>query len=760
MRPADHVRATAAALLLLVFLSASWTALYEQSVGGHIALLALLASLPAVARLVPRLHRGMGVVAAAAAGLIGLLGVMTLAGRVSFWQLVTLDGDTWTRVLRIIPDGALEASDTSLPLDVADVPALAGVLDLAFAGLAACLAWQLAVRRRPLVSIAALGLGLGYRWTVVAPERPALQGALALAAALAVLGLLLRSPPPAGAWRGSALGRTVVLGAGLVALSAGAGAGWAQGGEGWWDWRSWDVTSGQGGSFNLNLEQEYGQLSWPGQPVPLFRVESDRQTPLRAVVLERFDGTRFVEQSGLTRALPRDGERYETGEFVPPGADEIYQRVTLLAGDSPLLLAGGRPVWVLGPFAGTVEKAGQSIRVDPPVRRGQTYGVNVWIPDPSPADLVRVRDYRFGDVQPHLLSVPSGFSAEVNVPLWGTGTLPASAFGDYAEVYRLSREWIGDATSAYQAVNRVESRLRGRFTYDERPPTPPAGVSPIADFLLTTKRGFCQQFAASMALMLRMNGIPARVAVGFASGRYDAARDSYEVVDRDAHSWVEVWFPEQGWLPFDPTPASGRFAPNRASVSNPDYRSPSVDLQLESEPVKPPDADPPVRRPPVDVGSTQPPQAPERAVGGWGWPEFVALSIMGLLLLAATPTAAKLVRRARRRRGGDDRDRVLGALQEFESTLADLGMAPDPALTASERGEALRASSGLDASELYRRAAEARFARLKPPPDAATWCWRESRRLRRNARRAVAARARWAAPFRVRSLRRATLSEE
>ena len=67
----------------------------------------------------------------------------------------------------------------------------------------------------------------------------------------------------------------------------------------------------------------------------------------------------------------------------------------------------------------------------------------------------------------------------------------------------------------------MESRLRGSFVYDERPPTPPAGVPPIADFLLATKRGFCQQFAASMALMLRMNGIPARVAVGFASGRYD-----------------------------------------------------------------------------------------------------------------------------------------------------------------------------------------------------------------------------------------------
>lgn len=759
MRPADHVRAAMAAVLLVVFLSASWTALYEQSVGSHIALLAFLASLPAAVRLVPRLHRGVGVVAAAGAGLVGLLGVMALAGRASFWGLLRLDGDTWATVLRIIPDGAREASDTSLPLNVADAPALAGVLDLAFAGLAACLAWQLAVRRRPLVSIAALGLGLGYRWTVVAPERPALQGALALAAALAVLGLL-RPAPPGGTWRGSAFGRTVLLGAGLVALSAGAGAGWAQGGEGWWDWRSWDVTGGQGGAFNLNLEQEYGQLSWPDQPVPLFRVKSDRQTPLRAIALEEFDGTRFKELSVPARALDRAGEQYLTQEVAPSGTKEIYQRVTLLAGDSPLLLAGGRPLWVLGEFRGGVEKRGESLVVDPPVARGQTYGVNVWIPDPGPADLVKVRDYRAGDVQSHLLTVPNGLSPDVNVPLWGTGSLPASAFGEYADVYRLSREWIRDATSAYQAVNRVESRLRGSYSYNEQPPTPPAGVTPITDFLLTTKQGFCQQFAASMALMLRMNGIPARVAVGFASGRYDAARDSYEVVDRDAHSWVEVWFPEQGWLPFDPTPASGRFAPNRASVSNPDYRAPNVDIQLEQEPVRPPLADPPVRRPPVDVASDPAPPITEEGGAGFGWPEVVALTVLGLLLLAVAPTAAKGVRRVRRRRGGDERDRVLGALQEFESTLADLGMAPDPALTASERGEALRTSSGLDASELYRRAADARFALRPPPPDAAAWCWRESSRLRRGARRAAAPRTRWAAAFRVRSLRRATLSEE
>ena len=60
-----------------------------------------------------------------------------------------------------------------------------------------------------------------------------------------------------------------------------------------------------------------------------------------------------------------------------------------------------------------------------------------------------------------------------------------------------------------------------------------------------------------MALMLRYLGIPARVAAGFSSGIYDEERKQWTVYDRDAHTWVEVWFNGYGWLPFDPTPGRG-----------------------------------------------------------------------------------------------------------------------------------------------------------------------------------------------------------
>ena len=80
----------------------------------------------------------------------------------------------------------------------------------------------------------------------------------------------------------------------------------------------------------------------------------------------------------------------------------------------------------------------------------------------------------------------------------------------------------------------------------------------LLDFLLNTKKGFCQQFAASMAVMLRSIGIPARVAVGFTAGTFDDATDSLRVTTENAHAWVEVLFPGYGWLTFEPTPGRTR----------------------------------------------------------------------------------------------------------------------------------------------------------------------------------------------------------
>ena len=125
-----------------------------------------------------------------------------------------------------------------------------------------------------------------------------------------------------------------------------------------------------------------------------------------------------------------------------------------------------------------------------------------------------------------------------------------------AAVYETQRI-AGNAKNPYAAAVAIEAWLRssGGFTYDETPPR--VQGPPLVQFVTKTKRGYCQHFAGAMALMLRYLGIPARVAAGFTSGSYDEEAGTWSVNDRDAHTWVEVWFTGYGWLPFDPTPGRG-----------------------------------------------------------------------------------------------------------------------------------------------------------------------------------------------------------
>ena len=89
-----------------------------------------------------------------------------------------------------------------------------------------------------------------------------------------------------------------------------------------------------------------------------------------------------------------------------------------------------------------------------------------------------------------------------------------------------------------------------------------SGPDPLADFLFNVRAGHCEYFSTAMVVMLRTQGIAARVVNGFLPGEYNEAAGAYTVRQSDAHSWVEVYFPEtNSWVTFDPTPAAGRTEP-------------------------------------------------------------------------------------------------------------------------------------------------------------------------------------------------------
>jgi hypothetical protein len=124
------------------------------------------------------------------------------------------------------------------------------------------------------------------------------------------------------------------------------------------------------------------------------------------------------------------------------------------------------------------------------------------------------------------------------------------------ELRALAAEWVDGAATDREKASAVLQRLRTDFAYDLDSPSTRADV-PLDDFLFESKRGHCSFFSSAMAIMLRTQGIPTRNVTGFAGGTYNKYSESYVVRQGDAHSWVEVWLDDAGWVTFDPTPAAG-----------------------------------------------------------------------------------------------------------------------------------------------------------------------------------------------------------
>jgi len=120
----------------------------------------------------------------------------------------------------------------------------------------------------------------------------------------------------------------------------------------------------------------------------------------------------------------------------------------------------------------------------------------------------------------------------------------------------LAREWAG-AGSAAERATRIEARFLSEFRYSVdfigR-----GGAAPLEHFLFEERRGHCEYFASAMVLLLRGEGIPARLVTGFYGAEYSWWEKSWVVRQSNAHAWVEAWLPERGWSTFDPTPPVGR----------------------------------------------------------------------------------------------------------------------------------------------------------------------------------------------------------
>ncbi len=122
-------------------------------------------------------------------------------------------------------------------------------------------------------------------------------------------------------------------------------------------------------------------------------------------------------------------------------------------------------------------------------------------------------------------------------------------------VSHLALQVTTGAATPYAKALKIQEYLRLNYTYTLKVPPPPPGQDAVDYFLFAAPGGFCSYYASAMAVMLRVNGVPARVATGFAMGVYDFKHAAYRVSNASAHAWVEVYFPAYGWVEFEPTPA-------------------------------------------------------------------------------------------------------------------------------------------------------------------------------------------------------------
>ncbi|MGM0904155.1 MAG: transglutaminase domain-containing protein [Bacillota bacterium] len=143
-----------------------------------------------------------------------------------------------------------------------------------------------------------------------------------------------------------------------------------------------------------------------------------------------------------------------------------------------------------------------------------------------------------------------------------------------ASVRELALEITEGKENWFDKVDAVENYFQSNgFVYDQvNVAVPEEGEDYVAQFLFETKRGYCDNFSTSMAVLLRTLDIPTRWVKGYTSGDYVRVLDSgnrmYEVTNNHAHSWVEVYFPEVGWVPFEPTKGFSNNIAFRSETNN------------------------------------------------------------------------------------------------------------------------------------------------------------------------------------------------
>jgi transglutaminase-like putative cysteine protease len=276
--------------------------------------------------------------------------------------------------------------------------------------------------------------------------------------------------------------------------------------------------------------------------LPDVRLEDVRRLPLRwrGVAFDRFDGSTWTMTNPEREVPERSRSGLATFETPSGGGRLLRQEIELEPIGTDVLFAAPRLLQLMGSFPRLFTDAAKSASLpSPPVQRITYLALS-----------------ELEAVDPLVLEgAGSAYPAAIRETYL---QLPPLA----PRVKVLAEELARGTRHPFEVAHRVESYLLEGYRYtldlqrDSR-------YDSLEDFLFVQRAGNCEYFAASMAVLLRAVGVPARVVNGFQRGEWNEYGGYLVVRQRDAHSWVEVYFPRRGWVTFDPSPrGSGDAARN------------------------------------------------------------------------------------------------------------------------------------------------------------------------------------------------------
>ena len=292
-----------------------------------------------------------------------------------------------------------------------------------------------------------------------------------------------------------------------------------------------DDTAQGGGTLEASLLSADSELELQGSselsPKGRFTVVSPEESYWRVDSYNRYTGSGWV----------RSGEPRPYGDArlpAPPGDSTRLTQVFRVESATGVMPAAWRPLTVDGAPDDTVVTSEHGLSPGDQLESGDRYEVLSAVPDATPEQLTRA---------------PSDDPASITERYT---QLPSSTPDRVAD---RTDEVVGGIENRYAATRRIEQYLEGNKAYSLDVERPDGNVAD--SFLFEMDQGYCTYYATTMAVMLRTQGIPARVTVGYTSGQ-QVADTEYVVRGYDSHAWVEVYFPGEGWVRFDPTPAGPR----------------------------------------------------------------------------------------------------------------------------------------------------------------------------------------------------------